>query len=208
MYLHVLQHVFDAEFWDYLKLGWDHIIDIKAYDHLLFVMTLCALFTLNEWRKLLVIITAFTIGHSMTLALSALDYVLLPQNWVEVLIPLTILLTAITNVVRKKNVSGERTFDKTIVVNYVIALSFGLIHGLGFANNFKFMMGEDASIIKQLFAFNTGLELGQITIVLLFLVVLYIATKVFKVQHREWTVFISGAGAGLSLMMVIDVLVQ
>ncbi|GAL84176.1 hypothetical protein MYP_1404 [Sporocytophaga myxococcoides] len=206
MYLHILYHLFDAEFSDYLKLGWDHIIDIKAYDHLLFVMTLCALFTFNEWRKILVIITAFTIGHSLTLALSTLNYVLLPQNWVEVLIPMTIFLTAMTNIVRKKNVSAEKTFDKAVVVNYIIALSFGLIHGLGFANNFKFMMGEDSSIIKQLFAFNSGLELGQITIVMLFLVILYISTRVFNVLHREWTVFFSGAGAGLSFMMIVDIL--
>ncbi len=206
MYLHILYHLFDAEFSDYLKLGWDHIIDIKAYDHLLFVMTLCALFTFNEWRKILVIITAFTIGHSLTLALSTLNFVLLPQNWVEVLIPLTIFLTAMTNIVRKKKEFEGKTFDKAVVVNYIIALSFGLIHGLGFANNFKFMMGEDSSIIKQLFAFNSGLELGQITIVLLFLALLYISTNVFKVVHREWTVFFSGAGAGLSLMMIVDVL--
>ncbi len=206
MYLHILNHIFDAEFSDYLKLGWDHIIDIKAYDHLLFVMTLCALFTFNEWRKILVIITAFTIGHSLTLALSTLNYVLLPQDWVEVLIPMTIFLTAMTNIARKKSESGEKTFDKAVVLNYVIALSFGLIHGLGFANNFKFMMGEDSSIIKQLFAFNSGLELGQITIVILFLALLYILTRVFSVLHREWTVFFSGAGAGLSLMMIVDVL--
>lgn len=206
MYLHILYHIFDAEFSDYLKLGWDHIIDIKAYDHLLFVMTLCALFTFAEWRKILVIITAFTIGHSLTLALSTLNYVLLPQNWVEVLIPMTIFLTAMANIVRRKNETGEKTFDKTVVMNYIIALSFGLIHGLGFANNFKFMMGEDSSIVKQLFAFNSGLELGQISIVLLFLALLYISTRVFNVVHREWTVFFSGAGAGLSLMMIVDVL--
>ena len=206
MYLHILNQIFDTEFSDYLKLGWDHIIDIKAYDHLLFVMTLCALFTFNEWRKILVIITAFTIGHSLTLALSTLNYVLLPQDWVEVLIPMTIFLTAMTNIARKKNESGEKTFDKAVVLNYVIALSFGLIHGLGFASNFKFMLGEDSSIIKQLFAFNSGLELGQITIVLLFLALLYISTRVFNVVHREWTVFFSGAGAGLSLMMIVDVL--
>ncbi|MCR6638158.1 MAG: HupE/UreJ family protein [Sporocytophaga sp.] len=206
MYLHILYHIFDAEFSDYLKLGWDHIIDIKAYDHLLFVMTLCALFTFTEWRKILVIITAFTIGHSLTLALSTLNYVLLPQNWVEVLIPMTIFLTAMANIVRRKNETGEKTFDKTVVMNYIIALSFGLIHGLGFANNFKFMMGEDSSIVKQLFAFNSGLELGQISIVLLFLALLYISTRVFNVVHREWTVFFSGAGAGLSLMMIVDVL--
>ncbi|WMJ74014.1 HupE/UreJ family protein [Cytophagaceae bacterium ABcell3] len=198
---------FDAEFVDYLMIGWDHIIDIKAYDHLLFVMTLCALFTYHEWRKVLVIVTAFTIGHSLTLALSSLNYIVLSPELVETLIPVTILITAIANIVRRKdNTLTEKTFDKKVAVNYVIALSFGLIHGLGFAGNFRFLMGEENSILKQLFAFNSGLELGQITVVIVFMILLYVATKFFKVVHREWNVFFSGAGAGLSVMMIMEAL--
>lgn len=206
MYLHTSPSIFDSEFISFLKLGWDHIIDIKAYDHLLFVMTLCAVFVFNEWRKILVIVTAFTIGHSLTLALSTLNYVIIPSEWIEVLIPLTILITALANVIRKKSLAEEKTFEKRVVVNYVIALCFGLIHGLGFANNFKFMLGEDSNIIKQLFAFNTGLEIGQIVVVISFMLLLFLLINVFKVLHREWTVFISGAGAGLSLVMILDVL--
>lgn len=200
--------VFDPEFTDYLKLGWDHIIDIQAYDHLLFVMTLCALFTYTEWRKILVIVTAFTIGHSLTLALSALDYVLLPPEWVEIMIPLTILVTALANIFRKKEEATVRTFDRRIVLNYGIALGFGLIHGLGFANNFKFMLGEESSIIKQLFAFNSGLELGQITVVLAFMGSLFILSKFFRIVHREWTLFFSGAGAGIALILMLNVITQ
>lgn len=208
MLLHTSLNIFDAEFADYLKLGWDHIIDIKAYDHLLFVMTLCALFTYHEWRKILVIITAFTIGHSLTLALSTLDYVILPQELVEILIPFTILLTALTNIFRKRKDLHAKTFDSRIVVNYAIALLFGLIHGLGFANNFKFMLGEETSIIKQLFAFNSGLELGQITVVLGFMTSFWVLSKLFNVVHREWTLVFSGAGAGISLVMILNVLQQ
>lgn len=207
MYLHILPNVFDAEFKDYLQLGWDHIIDVKAYDQLLFVMTLCALFTVKEWRKVLVIVTAFTIGHSITLVLSTLNFIVVQQQWVEVIIPATILITAISNLFTKEyNRSKMKTFDKRIVLNYSVSLFFGLIHGLGFANNFRFMLGEDSSIVKQLFAFNTGLELGQITIVVLFFCLLFIISQIFKILHREWTVFFSGAGAGLSVMMIIDTL--
>ncbi|MFN6945963.1 MAG: HupE/UreJ family protein [Cytophagaceae bacterium] len=208
MLLHILHNLIDPEFADYLELGWDHIIDIKAYDHLLFVMTLCAVFTHQEWRKILVIVTAFTIGHSLTLALSSLNYFMLDDDLIELLVPMTILFTALANVVRKKSKHLERTFDKRVIVNYAIALFFGLIHGLGFANNFKFLLGEDNSIAKQLFAFNTGLEIGQIAIVLFFMTLLFLLTRLFNLKHREWTVFVSGAGAGLSLMMIIDVLVQ
>lgn len=205
MFLHASPPFFDSEFVDFLKLGWDHIIDIKAYDHLLFVMTLCALFTYSEWRKVLVIITAFTIGHCFTLALSSLNYFLLSQNVVEFLIPLTILITALSNIIRKKK-QIHKTFDREIVVNYFIALVFGLIHGLGFANNFRFMVGEDANIIKQLFAFNSGLELGQITIVVVFMVLMFFMVNLFKIAHREWNLFFSGAGAGLAVMMITNVL--
>ena len=208
MILNILLAFLNSEFSDYLKLGWDHIIDIKAYDHLLFVMTLCALFTLQEWRKVLVIITAFTIGHSLTLALSTLDYVLLPRDLIETLIPVSIFVTAITNILTKKNMHSNRTFDRRILINYIIALCFGLIHGLGFANNFKFMLSEQTSIVKQLFAFNSGLELGQITVVILFFMVLYLLTRFFRIQHREWTLFISGAGAGIALTMIIDAIVK
>jgi hypothetical protein len=201
----LLIFIFDAEFLDFLKIGWDHIIDKKAYDHLLFIMVLCAVFTFSEWRKILVLVTAFTIGHSLTLALSALNFVDIPSVYIDVLIPFSILITAFSNILRKQN-NGlvSKAFESKVIVNYLIALSFGLIHGLGFANNFKFLMGEESSITKQLFAFNTGLELGQITVVLFLMGALWLLTKVFKLLHRDWTLFISGAGAGISTMMIID----
>ena len=206
MLLHTSSGFFDAEFTDYLKLGWDHIIDLNAYDHLLFVMTLCALFTYAEWRKILVIVTAFTIGHSLTLALSALDYVLLPQDWVELMIPLTILITSIANVARKRGDASTKAFNRQIIPNYFIALCFGLVHGLGFANNFKFMLGDESSVVKQLFAFNTGLELGQVTVVIFFMLFLFLLSRVFNIVHREWTLFFSGAGAGIAVVMIIDLM--
>jgi hypothetical protein len=199
---------FDAEFLDYLKIGWDHIIDIKAYDHLLFIMVLCAVFTLREWRKILIIITAFTIGHSLTLALSALELIITDPVLVELLIPSTILLTALANIVSKKKATEGKTFETRLVLNYMIALSFGLIHGLGFAGSFRFLMGEENSILKQLFAFNSGLELGQITVVLIFMLVFWLLTVFAKIMHREWMLVISGAGAGISLIMIIDILNQ
>ena len=197
---------FDAEFTDYLSIGWEHIIDWQAYDHLLFIMVLCAVFTFREWRKLLVIVTAFTIGHSLTLALSTLDYIIIPPGIVELLIPLTILATAIANIARKPSTVEEKTFDSRVVVNYAIALGFGLIHGLGFASNFKFMLGEDSNIVKQLFAFNTGLELGQITVVIAFMLVMFLLSRVINLIHREWTLFISGAGAGIATILIINTL--
>ncbi|MEM7037913.1 MAG: HupE/UreJ family protein [Bacteroidota bacterium] len=131
--------------------GWEHIVDINAYDHLLFVMTLCAAFTIAEWRQVLVIITAFTIGHSGTLILSAFDIIPANPALIDMLIPFTIMITAITNIIR---LDKKGRFSNANV-KYATALIFGLIHGLAFASNFKIMLFTD-SIIAPLLMFNLG----------------------------------------------------
>ena len=136
--------------------GWEHIVDVNAYDHLLFVMTLCAAFTIKQWKQVLIIITAFTIGHSGTLILSSLDYIPANSNLIEMLIPFTIMVTAIDNII----VRDETSRFSSAKFKYSIALIFGLIHGLAFASNFKFMM-FDENILVPLFLFNIGIEGGS-----------------------------------------------
>ena len=179
--------------------GWEHIVDINAYDHLLFVMTLCAAFKLTEWRQILVIVTAFTIGHSGTLILSSLDIIPTNPDLIDLLIPFTIMLTAIANVVNygKKGKFSDAKFK------YMIALVFGLIHGLAFASNFKFMLFSD-SIIMPLFLFNLGIEVGQLFIVLLFMIALWLYTHVVKGEHSKWNLFISGAGFGIAATIFLN----
>ncbi|MCJ8275491.1 MAG: HupE/UreJ family protein [Bdellovibrionales bacterium] len=179
--------------------GWEHIVDINAYDHLLFVMTLCAAYQLKLWRQVLIIITAFTVGHCVTLVLSSLGYIPSNQTIIDMLIPFTIMITAIANITKKK--SDESSSD--IKLKYGIALGFGLIHGLAFANNFKVMMfGE--SIIKPLFLFNLGIEAGQIFIVLLFMAALWIYSNLLKGEHMKWNIFISGAGFGIAAIIFLN----
>jgi hypothetical protein len=191
-----------SEFSAFLQLGFGHISDLQAYDHLLFIITLCAIYQWKEWKKLLVLVTAFTIGHSVTLALSALDVVRLPNDLVETLIPITILLTALHNVWSKKQ--EGYTFSKSVSFNYGIALLFGLIHGLGFANYFRSLFGEMGSVVHPLFAFNVGLELGQLMIVVLFFGGYFLLSQMFNIRQREWSVFISGAGAGVAVTLIIN----
>lgn len=182
----------------YLHLGFEHINDIKAYDHILFIVALCAVFSLSEWRKILILVTAFTIGHSVTLALSALNIVSISSDLVETLIPITIIFTALFNVIRTKEQNKQK-----LLFNYFLALFFGLIHGLGFSNYFRALLGEAESIVQPLLAFNIGVELGQLIIVLVILVVNYVVLNVFKAQQREWNLFISGAAAGIATMLLI-----
>lgn len=181
--------------------GWEHIVDINAYDHLLFVMTLCAAFKLKEWKQILIIITAFTIGHSGTLILSALDIIPTNPKLIDLLIPFTIMLTAITNVI---NYDKNRKFSDA-KIKYLIALVFGLIHGLAFASNFKFMLFSD-DILMPLFLFNIGIEAGQLFIVLLFMIALWFYSKVINGEHFKWNLFISGAGFGIAATIFINAL--
>ena len=181
--------------------GWEHIVDISAYDHLLFVMTLCAAFQLTQWRQILVIITAFTIGHSCTLILSAMDIVPSNTTLIETLIPITIMITAISNIINYKKESQQ----SNVRIKYAIALVFGLIHGLAFASNFKFMLFSE-DIIMPLFIFNLGIEIGQLFIVLLLMGVLWLYSYVLKKRHFDWNLFFSGAGFGIATTLFINVL--
>ena len=181
--------------------GWEHIVDINAYDHLLFVMTLCAAFKLIQWRQVLIIVTAFTIGHSGTLILSALDIIPTNSKLIDTLIPFTIMITAIANVV---NYDKQGKFSDT-KIKYGIALVFGLIHGLAFASNFKIMLFSD-NIIMPLFLFNIGIEVGQLFIVFLFMIFLWLYTKVIRGQHYKWNLFVSGAGFGIAATIFLNAL--
>lgn len=182
----------------YLELGFDHILDVQGYDHIVFVIALCALFSVKEWKRLLILVTAFTIGHSLTLALSALNLVVYRKELIEFLIPLTIFLTAISNVARKE------TEHRKLTLHYLAALVFGLIHGLGFSSFFKALLGKEQSIIQPLLAFNIGVELGQIIIVMIVMLLSYLAIQVAGARQRSWNLFISGAAAGISLVLMID----
>ena len=182
----------------YLELGFDHILDMNGYDHILFIIALCAVYRYSQWKNILILVTAFTIGHSVTLALSALDIVVFRADIIEFLIPLTILVTALFNVARKEN-TGDR-----LMANYGLALFFGLIHGLGFSNYFKALLGREENITTPLFAFNVGVELGQLVIVAITVIAGIIFMRYQRVEQRAWNLFISGAAAGISFILLLE----
>lgn len=186
------------EFSVFFRLGLDHITDINGYDHLLFILTLCAFYHLNQWRNILVLVTAFTLGHSLTLALSVMNILVAPAEVIEFLIPVTIFLTAIYNIVAKS------TGSQKIYLNYALALVFGLIHGMGFSNYLRALTDDTSELLGQLFAFNLGLEVGQLIIVVVFFAFYALLSAFVKILHREWKLFISGAGAGISLILIVE----
>lgn len=183
----------------YFQLGYEHIIDINGFDHILFVVALCAIYLAQDWKKVLILVTAFTIGHSITLALSTFELVNFRTDLIEFLIPVTIFITALSNLFRKEGGLNTRALN----LNYFFALFFGLIHGLGFSNYLKSLLGKSESIISQLLAFNLGLELGQIIIVVIFMIISFVFTGLFNVARRDWKLVISSAIAGIAITMMM-----
>ncbi|MFT4092078.1 MAG: HupE/UreJ family protein [Niabella sp.] len=165
------------DFGFYFTEGWKHIISPDALDHQLFILALAVVYTFKDWKKVLVLVTAFTIGHSLTLALSVLDIIRISSRWVEFLIPVTILVTALWNLLHGKPA-------QKVNANYFMALFFGLIHGMGFASSIRMMLASDQSLGWGLFGFNAGLEAGQVIVVLIILSASKLLTDIVKVPQR------------------------
>ena len=187
-----------SDFGFLFRLGWEHIISWNALDHQLFILALAAIYLLQEWKQVLVLVTSFTIGHSLTLALTVFNVIHFPSNWIEFLIPCTIVLTAISNLFRKNFT------PRSIRINYFLALFFGLIHGMGFANKLRYILAEDQSIGWSLFGFNAGLEAGQIAVVIIILAISFLFVELLKVNRREWVIFVSAAAFSIALKMAIE----
>ncbi|MCZ4242950.1 HupE/UreJ family protein [Pedobacter punctiformis] len=182
----------------YFKLGWEHIISADALDHQLFILALVAIYSYKNLKQVLILVTAFTIGHSLTLLLSVLDIVRFDSKWVEFLIPCTIVLTAISNLFRK-NFSL-----RSIRINYYLALVFGLIHGMGFANSIRMMLAKDQHVGWGLFGFNVGLEAGQIFVVMIILAVTWVVFNYTQIKRVNWVLFVSAAVFSLALKMALE----
>ena len=198
----------DSPFVVFLRLGFDHISDLNGYDHMLFITALCAIYQLKQWKQLLVLVTAFTVGHSVTLALATMNLVTINAELVEFLIPITIFLTSVVNIVPmvryKKNMDEQRGEWYT---KYALALGFGLIHGLGFSNFLRAMLGAADGIFVPLLAFNIGLEAGQLVILLVILVISTFLVRIVGLAQRDWGLILSGGTAGASLLMIIDAII-
>jgi hypothetical protein len=182
----------------YFKLGLQHILDINGFDHILFVLALCAVYVARDWKKILILVTAFTIGHSLTLALATFNVIQFRSDVIEFLIPVTIAVTALFTILKPKPSSG-----KGVQLNYFFAGFFGLIHGLGFSNYLKALLGKEASIWQPLLAFNLGLELGQIIIVVAFLLLTSLLSLA-GVNRKDWTLIVSAFVLGVAFMLILE----
>ena len=186
------------EFKTWFLVGFDHILNVAALDHILFVLALVVVYKPNMIKQIVILITAFTIGHSITLIISALDLITYDQKVIEFAIPLTIVLTSFNNIVNRK-----KEIKKAVNSNYVIALVFGLIHGLGFANYLKALLFE-GNIVMELFSFNVGVEVAQLIIVFVFLFFSFLGSNYLFKKRENWVLFVSSAIFGISLMLTLN----
>ena len=187
-----------TDFKYYFLLGWDHIISFDALDHLYFIAVLSIVYQFKHWKQVLVLVTAFTVGHAVTLFLSGMDLVRLKDSWVEFAIPSTIVFSSLMNF-RKRS-----SLNQTDKLQYAMALFFGLIHGLGFANTVRFMISKNQDLVWSLFGFNVGLEIGQIFVVLLVLLISLLAGMTRLFTSREWVLSFSSLILGLALKLSIE----
>lgn len=181
-------------FGDFIRLGFEHIANFGAIDHLLFLVALCTVYRARDWGALLLVVTFFTLGHSITLSLAAFEVVQPGNDWIEFLIPITILLTASFNLSK----GGLNPKDKR---KYVLAGFFGLIHGLGFSGYYSMLTSGSGGYWTALFPFNLGIELGQLAIVIGVFLLGLVAEHVLRIKERDWNLFLSGGVFALALEM-------
>ena len=183
----------------YLKLGLNHVLDFNAYDHILFLIVLAVVFSFNQWKKALWLITYFTVGHTITLALAAYNIIHIRVDIIEFLIPVTIFITGIANVLRVNKASSGK--EK---INLFFALFFGLVHGLGFSNYFRLMIGKEEDKLAPLLEFALGIEVAQVVIVFGILLIGTLLQNFFNASKRDWVLVTSSIVIGFTIPMMIE----
>ena len=190
-----------SEFWVYFQIGLHHVLDIQAYDHVLFMMALVLPFTFKDWKRLLFSVTLFTAGHTTALLLSVYEILVIKASIVELLIPITILSTAVFNLFT----IGKTNRKENLNLIFLITLFFGIIHGLGFSNYFKTLLGGSSnSKLIPLLEFALGIEGAQITVVLVMLIVAYSVQSLFKFSRRDWILVGSAFIIGVVVPMILE----
>lgn len=190
-----------SEFLIYFQIGLKHVLDIHAYDHVLFLIALSVPFSFNDWKRILLLVTIFTLGHTAALFLSVFGIIAVKVNVVELLIPITILITAFYNLFT----AGKTSKNGSVNLVFITTLFFGIIHGLGFSNYFKTLLGGSAvSKLLPMCEFALGIEAAQITVVIVVLILSYIVQTVFRFSKRDWALVMSAFIIGVVLPMILE----
>lgn len=190
-----------SEFWLYFNIGLQHVLDIEGYDHVLFLIALTVPYAFKDWKRVLILVSLFTVGHTLALMLSVFEIVIIKASLVEFLIPITILITALFHLFT----AGKSSKKESITFVAFVTLFFGIIHGLGFSNYFKSILpGDNVDKLVPLLEFALGIEAAQIIVVLIVLLLSYIAQTFFRFSKRDWTLVMSAFVIGVVLPMIIS----
>jgi len=190
-----------SDFWIYFKIGLNHVLDINGYDHVLFLIALTVPYAFKDWKRILLLVTIFTIGHTLALVLSVFNIITVQANIVEFLIPITILITAFFNLFT----AGKSSKQESITFIGAITLFFGIIHGLGFSNYFKEILpGKPTDKLWPLLEFALGIEVAQITVVLVVLIFSFIVQTLFRFSKRDFTLTMSAFVIGVVIPLIIE----
>ena len=190
-----------SEFWIYFEIGMRHVLDIRAYDHVLFLIALTVPYAFKDWKRVLILISIFTLGHTLALLLSVYGVVMVKAHLIEFLIPITIICTAIFHLFT----AGKSSKNESISIIGFVTLFFGIIHGIGFANYFKTLLSGSASDkLIPLLEFSLGIEAAQITVVFVVLLLSYAVQTFFRFSKRDWTLVMSSFVIGVVLPMIIE----
>ncbi|WP_026451150.1 HupE/UreJ family protein [Aequorivita capsosiphonis] len=187
-----------TDFWLYFNLGLHHVLDWNAYDHILFLIVLCASYNFSSWKKILILVTLFTLGHTLSLLLASYNIVSVSSKVVEFLIPITILVTAIFNIFSSGK--GKKTERRGIY--YMVTIFFGLIHGMGFASFFTAL--DSGNGMLSLLEFALGIEAAQLIVVIIFLIIAFIFQTIFRFNKRDWVLVVSSLVIGMTIPMLIE----
>ncbi|WP_147677255.1 HupE/UreJ family protein [Algibacter pacificus] len=187
-------------FWFNVEYGINHVLDINAYDHVLFLIVLTIAYTFRDWKRVFFLVSIFTLGHTLSLVLASYNVISVNGIIVEFLIPVSILLTAIFNVFT----AGKGPQKSKVGVLFLITLAFGLIHGLGFAREFKMLLGDTDNKVLLLLEFALGIELAQVIIVFAVLFLGYISQTIFRFSKRDWVMVVSAIVIGLVIPMIMN----
>ncbi|MBV7268799.1 HupE/UreJ family protein [Winogradskyella luteola] len=187
-------------FWFNVQYGINHVLDPNGYDHVLFLMVLAVPYIFRDWKRVLLLVSMFTLGHTLSLVLAAYGVVSVNGKLVEFLIPLTILITAIYNVFT----AGKKDKNTKVGLLFFTTLFFGLVHGLGFAREFKMFAGQSENKVELLIEFALGIEIAQIIIVFVVLFLGFLCQTIFRFSRRDWVMVLSSVVIGLVIPMIIE----
>lgn len=189
-------------FWLYFKQGLFHVLDWQAYDHILFLIVLTVPYLFSNWKRLLTLVTVFTVGHTLALALAAYGVITVKSSWIELLIPITIIVTALFNVFT----AGKSAKKEKVGIYVITTLFFGLIHGLGFSTYFNMMSANTSNKLFPLIEFTLGIEVAQIAIVILVLIASFLGQSLLRFSLRDWVMVISAVVIGMVIPMLVGAL--